>query len=250
MITVSEAEDETKRTTTRRGKGVRLLTERDQWALTWIAEQQAIRFDQLQVLLCREPGRGRGKQQEGLTRSATDQVLRRWEEEPAYVFYERMSRGQRQTGWIWLTTYAENILQLPFPQQHTLKETRLRYYYYANLARLEFERLDPKARWVSERALLAQRPRRGSGEHVFYRLPSAEIRSNSTIAVELALSTKCDEEIDQIVADHLAHYDAIWWFVFHSDPTTVQAWHVIQDSITTRLSEDFRSRVRIIKIEG
>jgi len=77
----------------RRDKGTRLMTMRDLWVLRWIGEQYAIRFDQLQQLLSREPGHhslDKAPGSHGVTDSAVDQVIRRWLLEPAWVMYERI----------------------------------------------------------------------------------------------------------------------------------------------------------------
>src|SRR5260370_16347370 len=76
---------------TRRDKGKRQMAKRDLWVLPWIASMYAIRFDQLQVLLSREPGQ-RNKTQtgpQGITDSAVDQVIDRWLEDPPLVVYDR-----------------------------------------------------------------------------------------------------------------------------------------------------------------
>ncbi len=69
------------------------MTMRDLWVLRWIGEQYAIRFDQLQQLLSREPGHhslDKAPGSHGVTDSAVDQVIRRWLLEPAWVMYERI----------------------------------------------------------------------------------------------------------------------------------------------------------------
>lgn len=77
------------------------LTNRDIVVLCWIAEQSAIRFDQLQRLLAmRSTNQERLSQTGMLSEHSTRRILRRWLIE-GLVMYKIFH--VREKGWIWLT---------------------------------------------------------------------------------------------------------------------------------------------------
>lgn len=234
---------------TRRDKGARLLTPRDLWVLRWIGEQYCARFDQVQELLSRQPQhrhQAKAPGPGGLTDSAVDQVVARWQQDPAYVDYKRVYVAM--PGWIWLTPYGERALDLPYAR-HTIRESRFTHRYFVNLVRLDYERRHPEYRWIGERALLAQLPRRDPGEEVPH-VPDGEIwlSFDRCIAVEVELSAKSDMEIDAILSELLGRYRAIWYFVSDTDPVRVQAWRVVERA-QQRLSPVLRPRVKIIDLK-
>ncbi len=195
---LQQKEQEARRT--RRDKGERHLTARDMWVLRWIADQYAVRLDQLRQLLSREPGNRNGCSPgpKGLTDSAVLQVIRRWREVPAWVEYERIYVTQ---GWVWLTSYGERLLDLPYAK-HTLRESRLAHRYYINAVRLDIERRHPEYQWRSERYLLSHLPRRERAMRLPH-VPDGELwmSSDCGMAVEVELSPKSDQEVDAILLE-------------------------------------------------
>lgn len=242
-----------RRHVTRRDKGLKLITERDEWVLKWIAEQYAVRFDQLAQLLSRQPS-NRNRVVPGsfrLSNSAVGQVVRRWEREPAWVEYERIYRAT--PGWVWLTPYAERMLELPYRQHYVMREGRLMHRYYVSLVRLNYERRHPEYRWVSERTLLAHQPQRYPGKSMPH-IPDGEVERGAagTVAIEVELSAKTDSEIDAILMELLGgaepHYRAVWYFVSNRDPLTMQAWRVVRKA-ADRLPAHLQNRMQIIPLE-
>jgi hypothetical protein len=236
----------------RRDKGTRLLTDRDLWVFRWIGEQYCIRFDQLRELLSREPlhrNQARAPGPNGLQNTAVDRVIARWTQEPAYVEYQRVHRST--PGWIWLTSHAERALELPYAR-HIVRESRFTHRYYVNLVRLDYEKRHPEHTWRSERTLLAQLPRREEGVAVPH-MPDGEVwvASDKAIAVEIELSPKSDQDMDEILAELLAgdhpRYRAVWYFVSDADPVHVQAWRIVVQA-QKRLSPLLRSRLKIIDV--
>jgi hypothetical protein len=234
----------------RKDKGIRQLTERDLWVLPWIAAQYAIRYDQLQRLLSRQPGQ-RNKTKtgpQGLTNSAVDQVIERWLEEPPYVVYDR---GFRHTpGWIWLTPYGERELSLPY-RKHNIRKGTLTHKYYINQVRLDYEERHPEHRWKSEREIQREQPRRERGEKIPH-IPDGEIwrAGVRSFAVEVELSPKSDEQIDAILEELLEGEDsfrAVWYFVSDHDEVAKAARRVVEDA-RERLLEDLQSRMQIIDL--
>ena len=237
---------------TRRDKGQRQLSPRDLWALPWIAEMYAIRFDQLRLLLSREPGARNGKNPgpEGLTAGAVDQVIKRWQEPPALVEYERIFTNS--PGWIWPTPAAERLLGLTYARHH-LRASRLTHRYYVNEIRLDYEARHPGAIWTSERAILAQLPRREPGEEQPH-IPDGVIEredGRGAIAVEVELSPKGDAELDAVLFGLIGNdqppYRAVWYFVSDQDPVHAQAWRAVA-AARERLPLDVQSRMQIIDV--
>lgn len=253
VAAASESVVRKKPPTSRRDKGLKLITQRDEWVLRWIAEQYVVRFDQLAQLLRRQPG-NRNRIVPGsfrLSNSAVGQVVRRWEREPAWAEYERIYRTT--PGWIWLTPYAERMLELPYRQHYTMREGRLTHRYYVNQVRLNYERRHPEYRWVSERTLLAGQPQRYPGKSMPH-VPDGEVERGTagTVAIEVELSAKTDSEIDAILLELIGggkpRYRAVWYFVSDRDPLAAQAWRVVSRA-ASRLPEPLRSRMQIIPLE-
>lgn len=233
---------------TRRDKGKRQLSERDLWVLPWIASMYAIRFDQLQKLLSRQPGQ-RNKTKtgpQGITDSAVDQVIDRWLEDPPLVVYDRSFR--QTPGWIWLTRHGESEFMLPYARHHIRKGT-LSHKYWINHVRLDYEQRHPDVTWKSERQIRAEQPRRERGTRVLH-IPDGEIwkAGERLYAIEVELSPKSEDEIDEDLQDLFASgYRAIWYFVSQADDVAKQAKRVVEKA-HARLSEDQQANMQIIDL--
>jgi hypothetical protein len=212
----------------------------------------AIRFDQLQQLLSREPGQrnGRAPGPDGITAGAVDQVIRRWMEEPPLVQYERIFTNA--PGWIWPTPAGERLLGLTYARHH-LRASRLTHRYYINLVRLDYERRHPGDSWTSERAILAQLPRREPGEELPH-VPDGIITradGRGSIAVEVELSPKADAELDAVLLGLLggdqAPYRGVWYFVSDQDPVHAQAWRAVE-AARQRLPTSLQTRMQIVDL--
>lgn len=246
-----ESEKAERQRKTRRDKGSRQLTARDLWVLRWIADMYAIRFDQLRHLLSREPGQrnGRAPGPDGLTAGAVDQVIRRWQEEPPLVTYERIFTNA--PGWLWLTPAAERLLDVPYARHH-LRASRLTHRYYVNQVRLDYERRHPGDSWTSERAILAQQPRREPGEAIPH-VPDGVItrEDGRAIAVEVELSPKSDAELDAVlfglIGGDQPPYRGVWYFVSDQDPVHAQAWRAVA-AARERLATPLQLRMQIIDL--
>jgi hypothetical protein len=229
-------------------RGIRLLTVRDVWVLRWVLDQYAVRVDQVQQLLSRQPA-NRNKLSPGsggITDSGVLQVIARWREAPAWVEYERIH--SYAPGWIWLTTLGERLLESPYTR-HNIRESRLQHRYYINAVRLDIERRHPEYRWVSERSLLSQFSWRGWNE-VPPHLPDGEIwiQPDRAVGVEVELSPKEDREVDNLLMELLARYWAVWYFVSDHDPVVSQAWRVVVQA-RRRLAQSLQRRVQIIPLQ-
>lgn len=239
-----------KNTRARRDKGKKLIKRRDLIVLVWIAQQYAARLDQVQELLSRMPGRG-GKQASptGLTPSAVLQVVDRWVA-LGLVEYRRIYDGE--PGWVWLTPHGLSLLQLPYARL-VPKASTLPHLYHINRVRLELERRHPDFRWISERSLRAEQPRREEGS-VLAHLPDAQVRTPKPVAVEIERSPKSDKELDDILTELLIagspspddgdplRYTTVWYFVQPATRTPVE-------KARDRLPPDCQPRVKVLSLE-
>jgi len=234
----------------RRDKGKKLIKRRDLIALLWIAQQYAARLDQVQALLSRMPGRG-GKpvSPSGLTLSAVLQVVDRWVT-LGLVEYRRIYDDE--PGWVWLTSYALRLLQLPYTMLTPAAST-LSHLFHINRVRLDLEGRHPEYQWLSERTLRAAQRRREEGA-VLPHLPDAQVRTPKLVAVEVERSPKSDKELDHILAELLitgSHstdsdepllYTTIWYFVRPKTCTSVE-------QARDRLPPDCQPRVKVLSLE-
>ncbi len=99
---------------------MRLLTERDLVTLRWIADQQAVTMDHIQILLSRAPGCN-AVGDAGIGEGAARMVVARWLD-AGWVEKERtLVKGQT---WVWLTAKGLGQLPLPFRAHRPAESTR------------------------------------------------------------------------------------------------------------------------------
>lgn len=244
----------------RRNKGIRLMTPRDRWVLHWIADQYGARFDHLQVLLSRDPRTTNpacAPGPQGVTASDVGQVLGRWGREPQWAEYRRMYTDA--PGWVAVTQYGMQVLGLGY-ERHMLKETALEHMHWINCVRLDMERRHPEYTWTSERAIRAAHPRRfpncerDEGENTGH-IPDARIwTGHRSIAVQVELSPKSDQELDDILQAlllgdeaNMAH-QTVWYFVSSATPLKALARRAVEVA-RARLPEQQQSRIQLIELE-
>ena len=100
-------------------------TDRDIALLTWIAEQYAIRFDQLHYLVNRYKG-------EDVTESNIKWLINRWRT-AGWVDKRKIVYGE--PGWIWLSKDGLKAMELPYPQWEP-KPGRMAHIHAVNAVRL------------------------------------------------------------------------------------------------------------------
>ena len=186
----------------RRDAGILQITERDILALTWIAEQFSIPFDQLQRLL------GRNAKQATkipgiLSISATRNAIDRWLqlaliETPRKVLKEHSS-------YIWLSRRGLSQLGLPY-SYYLPRPSTAAHIYAVNAIRLHLESQGGLSLWQPERMLTTSTP-----------TPDAEIRIGSqSVAVRvLDRDIKHDITLQDEVTRLLTftdRYTRIWYF--------------------------------------
>jgi hypothetical protein len=165
---------------------------------------------------------------------------------------------------VWLTPYSIELLhsQGLFPKygRHILKESTFEHLHAINCVRLDYEKRHPDYRWVSERTLRKLLGRREEGDD-FAHIPDAQLwlDERRAIAVEVELSSKSDNEYDQIFDELLVSgvllpdqttfiYRTVWYFVSSANDVHATAWRMVE-AARGRLAEDYRRRVQIIDLE-
>jgi hypothetical protein len=188
----------------RRDAGKKRFTKRDSFALIWIGHQYGIRLDHLQWLLGRLPGRG-ATHSHWISESAARDVVTRWEEE-GLVRVERLEVDA--PFWIWLTAKGLRRMGLSYTYRdlRKLKDVKgedLKHLYAINAIRLDIEADEPKARWISERAL-RQGQIRLKGQKLLHRPDGVVVfPDGQTVAIEAELSMKKPFELEEILLELL-----------------------------------------------
>src|SRR5579859_7253047 len=137
---------------TRYDKGSVKANDRDIFALTWIAQQYAMRFDHACQLISMHPGPGVGP--EGLSWSAARQVVNRWRK-AGWIGYQQMLAGE--PAWLWLTREGLAAYGLTQFKAAPPAISRLRHLHAVNEVRLAcYEQdEDDTDEWISERMIHA-----------------------------------------------------------------------------------------------
>ncbi len=173
--------------------GKTVWTNRDIYAITWIAHQYTIHLHHLQQLLAQIPGHG-AKTPDQLSEGTARDVVTRWKKAG---WVKTAFLRVHEPFWIWPTRTALNILGLPYEYKN-IGQTRLddlEHLATINEIRLLLADGDPSIQWISERQLL-QGVVREQGKALLHR-PDGEMRliEGGTVAIEAELSTKKPPEL-------------------------------------------------------
>lgn len=135
----------------RSDKGTIQATERDRELIRWIAEQYAIRLDQLALLI-------------GASEHAARRLMQRWKKA---AWAEGRVLIAREEPWIWITRRGQADMGVALRHwEPTL--ARLAHIRSVNTVRMQLQERRPEGIWTSERVLLqaqasAQRAARDQG---------------------------------------------------------------------------------------
>lgn len=203
----------------RKDKGMVLMTPRDEYCLQWIADQYAVRLDQIQMLLSRWPQGKLKNEQVGLAPTTVKDQINRWQR-AGWIEYQRILVGQ--PGWVWITKKGLQILD--WDGIYTARApayTRLHHIFAVNLVRMAEEERKGFT-WKSEREYRAELEGAEKGERLGP-IPDALITSGKggTIAVEVELTAKKPDELRRKLEALVGAYDGenrlkfptIWFYV-------------------------------------
>ena len=248
-----------KNTKARRDKGRVYATERDLEALAWIAEQHVARFEQIQRLLSRWPGKP--MKGEVLSPATTQDQIDRWVRAGWAVSYRFLAD---QASWVCITRRGLALVELddslhayiPSPKRldhlWAVSEVRLMLEDRKDLSEMGYE-------WNSERYLWAdekdaeREAKKHKRKYAYKPIPDGSFeRSNEHwIAIEVELTAKKTHELADKLQRLCAYqdwgedglytvYDQIWYLV---PDDKIQA-HVERQRAT--LSEADQKRVQVI----
>ena len=173
-----------------------------------------------------------------LSASATDQVLKRWR---MLHLIEQQKILAGTPPWIWLTPYGLRELDLDF-KPFSPRLGALSHLHAINFVRMLTEKQAKDAEWVSQRYLLAEQPRRRTGENLPH-IPDAEVYyQDASHAIEVELTVKAHARLVTILRELVQMYDFVFYYA------TEEAAQVVQNALT-ELSADEQKQVRIARLE-
>ena len=221
------------------------VTDRDLDALQWIAQQYAVSFDHLSILLARliNPDEYAQKPKEAgeLTTKRTAKIVKRWE---TLGLVEREWILHGDPPWIWLTpeglrTVAQELGEL---RPYTPTPAKVNHLYWCNHARLYVEQHFDTIQWLSERQVRASRKSEQGVKQPH--IPDALVSNNGhDIALEVELSTKTYPRLEKILQEFAeGDYHSIWYF------TLGRAKQVVETALDAMQDID-KSRFAVYDVE-
>lgn len=202
------------------------LTDRDLMALRWIAQQYAVRLDQLQRLLGRDAGPG-AKEEEWISENAVRLVVARWKR-IRLALYKKFT--VEDPGWVWLTAHGLRELGHPF-KFYEPSLWQLEHLFMINEIRLMLEEEQPAGRWKSERELRAGISYAHAPSH---QVDGLWTTGEGVTAIEVELTPKKPAEVDRILRDLTASYPQVCYYVNDATRNGVLAARNHLDTLTAK----------------
>jgi hypothetical protein len=233
----------------RRDKGVVLFSARDEFCLAWIADQYAVRLDQIQRLLSLWPmGKVKNKER-GLAPTTVKDQISRWER-AGWIEYQRVLANQ--PGWAWITRKGLQVLDWDdFYTARAPAYSRLMHIYAVNQVRFLSDQRGYT--WKSEREYRMDLEEAQKGESTGP-IPDGIVTGEKigTVAIEVELSSKkpadlakkMEELTDCIGRDDRYKFPRIWFHV--PDEQGRQA----AERARTGLIEQDQKRIDIVVLPG
>lgn len=230
---------------TRYDRGTIKANDRDILLLGWIADQYAVRFDNVVDLARRYPGPGSNP--DGLSVSAVRQVVDRWRR-AGWVEHRQILAGE--SPWVWLT--RAGLAAFGFTQYKAAPPAlnRIRHIHAINCVRLDIE--EDGERWISERMIRAGMFPLPQLEAETRHVPDAIlVTDDGHVAIEVELTQKKPDEIAHKMHslihawDREAYtyaYTGIWYYT--PDTRIVKALEIARAA-----RGDQQSRAALIQIE-
>jgi hypothetical protein len=219
----------------RRDAGILQITERDILALTWIAEQFCISYDQLQRLLALYTP-AITKRPDRVAPSTAQNAIERWLhlgfiEQPVKVIREHST-------YVWLSRKGIRELELPYAYYQP-KPSTLRHIYAVNAIRLHLQSQGLPLAWYSWRTLFHETELRP--------LPDAELRAHAapTIAVQvieqpLVLSSLRDA--CNALTSLVQRYTSLWYILHPQVATSLY-------DVVSMLDQEMQHHIRFSHID-
>jgi hypothetical protein len=203
----------------RSDKGTMRHTERDLWAMRWVGEQAAVRFDHVRQLLGRFP-QGEDTNPRILSENAARHVIERWRDQ-GYARFEPILA--REPGWLWLTKAGlhEAGLQMTY---YKPAAARVGHLHLVNWVRLSLEKGEPDARWKSEREIRAEMEKSRKSRKQKHVPDAWHFRPGATgawkspvkiVAIELEITAKSRSELFPILQSYSSLDVEVWYYGTH-----------------------------------
>jgi hypothetical protein len=200
----------------RSDKGTMRHTERDLWAMRWVGEQAAVRFDHVRQLLGRFP-HGKDTNPRILSENAARSVIDRWRDQ-GYARFVPILAGE--PSWLWLTKAGlhEAGLQMTY---YKPAAARVGHLHLVNWVRLSLEEEEPDARWKSERKIRAEMEKSRKGQKQQHVPDAWFIRPGATgdwqcpvkiVAIEVEATAKSRSELLPILQSYSDLDVEVWYF--------------------------------------
>ncbi len=220
----------------RSDKGKYQLSPRDLYILDWIADQYAVRFDQVRDLLSDHPGgpmRG-----DLLAVSTTKEKIEKWRK-AGWVGYRRwLADGPV---WVWLTAAGLAVLGVEGYSGKPPAVTRLAHIYAVNEVKLI---VDWKG-WRSERLIKAS-----LGPKDDRPIPDAEMTMHDkvdVVALEVEISIKKPDilvaKMSWLLRHYRANYQHVWFYVPNSKVSRAV------EAARGKLRPDEQAKVEVFLVE-
>ncbi len=244
---------------TRRDKGRFKLSTRDRWGMRFVADQHAVREDQLpqmfglfhylQALQQYKQQQAEGKAPPEpptfapLTLAATRSIIQRW-----VIHGYAVTDQPHKTDPVWLALTAKGMIEMNLPYEPGLppRDDLLedRHIYTVNQVRLKLMKTKTYSSyvWWSERAILANREEGASGV-AYDHTPDAVLYLDGVkqIAVEIEITQKSDKRYDKILMGLMTDYPQVLYCV------TDRLYNVLE-AARSRLSTSQQQRLEILKL--
>jgi hypothetical protein len=213
----------------RMNAGEPVWTPRDIYALEWIADMRAVRYDQLRRLLSRE-SEFATKDPQMLSMSRTTDVIKRWVQTGNALYKPILAK---QPGWVWLTRKGlQAFSEVGYRASGKPGVGTLEHLYWINEVRLHLEELNTDNRdvwWTSERFLQHQhdqmKKKDQEEEHLVDGRVEIEEHGETTneFEIEVELSRKNDTYLQKLMRGgyHGFSSRALRYYVGEEAETTV-----------------------------
>lgn len=230
---------------TRYDRGTIKANDRDILLLGWIADQYAVRFDNVVDLARRYPGQGANP--DGLSVSAVRQVVDRWRR-AGWVEHRQILAGEPP--WVWLSRAGLAAFGFTDYKAAPPALNRIRHIHAINCVRLDIE--DEGEQWMSERTIRAGLFTLPQMTAETRHVPDAIlITASGLVAIEVELTQKKPDELVRKMHallhawDRQAYtylYTGIWYYT----PDT----HILKALEIARAAHGpLQSRAAVIQIE-
>jgi hypothetical protein len=179
------------------------LQPRDQDGILLIAEQSAMRRDQMARYLGRRAQRATKKPGE-IGPTTLQDIIDRW---CTLGWVQTYSRSKNEHDWLYVTAAGLRALNLPYNPWVPKRGSQFDHMFWVNEVRLLLEDISPEGRWVSERRIRHYR--------TLTHYPDGEFfppQATTAIAIEVERSLKDSDRLERILPWLVARYATTWYF--------------------------------------